>query len=548
MICSSDIPFFKQFFTRINYSVFLWADTPIFGLKMIAREPSYYIYFFLFLAFSFLFAFIGVKLYKKFLINKDDRRNVDASPDYILNLTTGILALIIMFIGIRGRIEKKSPIKVGTAFFSNYSFPNQLGLNPVFTFIRSYLDAKNSKNAEIKLIDNAVAINNVKRFLNIKDSLASPLARQIKAQREKITPNIIVVIMESFSAEYMQRFGNQEKLTPVMDSLAAIAYSFDNIYTAGIHTYNGIYSTLFSFPTIFTKHPLNKAGIDQYTGLSGILASQNYYSLFFIPHDEQFDNISGFLKQNAFNEIISQKDYPASKVLSTLGVPDNYMFDFSINTLKNIKQPFLAVYMTASNHGPYIVPTDIAFKPKALDIKKQCLEYSDWALGDFLHKAKTQEWFENTIFLFVADHGAIIGDNPYPVSLSYHHTPFVIYSPLLKDAPKSFNCIGGQLDIFPTLMGLINIEYINNTMGIDLLREKRPYIYFCDDDKIGCLDHRYLYIYSKENLNYLYEYNKKDVNNYYNILTNKADSMKNYAFSMLQAAQFMIINKKTSFH
>ena len=148
---------------------------------------------------------------KKFESDKLNKRN------YPVLFLFSVLSLAIMFLGIRGRIEKKSPIKVGTAFFSNYAFPNQLGLNPVFTFIQSYIDKLNPENESLHLMDNQLAIKTVNSYLNINTSI--PFVREIKTDRKPLNANVVLVIMESMSAGKMQRYGSPYQLTKKYEEL-----------------------------------------------------------------------------------------------------------------------------------------------------------------------------------------------------------------------------------------------------------------------------------------------------------------------------------------
>ncbi|MCX8011353.1 MAG: hypothetical protein N3A61_09385, partial [Ignavibacteria bacterium] len=128
--------------------------------------------------------------------------------------------------------------------------------------------------------------------------------------------------------------------------------------------------------------------------------------------------------------------------------------------------------------------------------------------------------------------------------LSYNHTPFIIFSPKYLQT-KSFKKFGGQIDVFPTLMSILNISYINNTMGIDLITETRPFIYFSADDKIGCINDEFFFIYETNGSEALYKYKQNDITNYRNQYKNLVDEMKKYTFSMLQTTQWLIKNKKT---
>ncbi|MBN1251312.1 MAG: hypothetical protein JXR51_11960 [Bacteroidales bacterium] len=176
VICAIDIPYFNQFFSRFDVSAFQWIESPSFVFKMIIQEPRYW---FILIPFSILIVlfFIGLKrIFNKFKFDK----NRYFTSGIILKIFFSLLFAAIMFAGIRGRLQKKSPIRVGTAYFSNNPFINKAGLNPVFTFLRSYLDTFRTENSEIKLMNDEIAINNVHNYLNIsKINENNPIARNI---------------------------------------------------------------------------------------------------------------------------------------------------------------------------------------------------------------------------------------------------------------------------------------------------------------------------------------------------------------------------------
>ena len=545
-LCALDIPYFNYYFSRLTIVILSWTDNAAFGFKMIFEETSYFIYFIVFLIVCFLF-YISIKKIKKIIVSNSSSIGNKKINFYISHLLFSLLALAIMFLGIRGRIEKKSPIKVGTAYFSNYAFPNQLGLNPVFTFIQSYIDKLNPENASLHLMDNGLAIKITNTNLGIKNNQI-PFERLVEAKSNQPNANIVLVIMESMSAGKMKRYGNINNLTPFLDSIANVGLCFNNIYSAGIHTFNGIFSTLFSYPALLKQHPMNATEIPIYTGFSNTLKNFGYQNIYFTTHDEQFDNVSGFLHANGFDKIVSQKDYPSSAILSTLGVPDHYMFNFSIpllNQLNNNKKPFFAAFMTASDHGPYIIPDNIPFKPKQNDLRQGIVEYTDWAISQFITDVSNQKWFDNTIFVFLADHGSVIGSNIYDMPLTYNHIPLIVYAPKLIKESKSIDEFGGQIDVYPTIMGLLGYSYVNNTAGIDLLNEKRPYMYFSADDKIGCVNDSLFYIYRTNGKESLFKYKKEETKDYIADYKHIAIEMRNYAFANFQASQWMISNKKT---
>ena len=112
-----------------------------------------------------------------------------------------------------------------------------------------------------------------------------------------------------------------KNLTPFLDSISHAGYYFENIYTAGIHTFNGVFSTLFSFPAIYRQNPMKESTMFRYNGIGNTLRKNGYSTTYFTTHDGQFDNIEGFLRANDFENIITLADYPSEKAKTTLGVP-----------------------------------------------------------------------------------------------------------------------------------------------------------------------------------------------------------------------------------
>ena len=540
LIAAADIPYFNQFFERFSIGAFEWIENLGFVVSMIIQEPKYFLISIPFIIIELIF----FRLLKRLFSDKEQKQ---VQVNLYLNLFISLIFLSVIFLGIRGRIQKKSPIRTGTAYFSNNAFLNKLGLNPTFTLMRSYIDSKDKRNENIHLIDKQKAIDNTRKYLNINSKeFSSPIARSIVSDSNlKTKPNIVLVLMESMSASKMRRHGNKNDLTPFLDSLSRNAIYFENFYTSGKHTFNGIFSTLFSFPALYRKHPMKQ--VKEYSGISSTLLKIGYSTSYFTTHDSQFDNVEGFLRANDFQNIISQSDYPISEVKTALGVPDDYMFRFSMSKIDKLHKkgkPFFATFMTASDHGPYYIPD--YFHPKSENIKNQIVEYADWSLKNFIELSSKQEWFNNTIFVFVADHGAPISST-YEIPLAYFHSPFIIYASKIITSNIQHKEIGSQIDVFPTIMGLIKQPYINNTLGIDLLKQKRKYAIINNDDKIGILDTTHFCIMGKEDIN-LYKYKNLDKTDYFDKESEKAAEMTEYAKSIMQTYQEMLLNGETTLH
>lgn len=548
--CGADVPYFLHYYSRLTVAALQWTDTPGFMAKMVLQDRSYYPYMAFFLISCLLWGLALRWTYKKILASRKSvfPKNLLAHLSRTIGLS--LLAALLLAVGIRGRTAHKSPIRIGTAFFSTYAFPNQLGLNPVYTFFYSALETGKNKGRQLSLMNQAEAIARAKAYLKAgKDNrYDSPLARVVEPQGKAVPANVVLIIMEAMAAERMARYGSRENLTPFLDSLALNSLCFDNIYTSGIHTFNGVYGTLFGLPALMKQHPMHGAvSMQSFGSLGQTLLAFDYTTAFFCTHDAQFDNMSGFLSNNGFKHIVSQADYPASRVLSTLGVADDFMFDYSLpllNKWNQTRKPFLAVFLTSSNHGPEVIPQGITFVPRSKELSQQIVEYSDWALGKFVGMCRKEPWFANTIFVFVADHGGSI-EPIYDLPLSLNHTPLLIYGPGVVKTPQVYQSFGGQIDVGPTILGLLNVPYLNTTLGVDLIKEPRPFAYFCADDKIGVVDQDNYLVIRENGPVSLYHYRQRDPADHSAEQAGLCDSMRVYAYSMMQSAQWLIANKKT---
>lgn len=537
-ITLADIPYFKFFSNRISDVALQWFNTPGIVFKMIYSNN-------LNLLFLLIGVFLAVLLI--YLLYRYFRNGLFSPKVSLVNskqgrLSTTLLFLLAAVICIQGMRGKKShPIRIDDAFYSNDPYLNQVGLNPCFTLFKSYI-------TKVKLMEADKAILATREILKISNPLnsISPIARKTTSFGENKKYNVVIILMEGMSSAYMSYFGNKDKLTPVLDSLATVSWFFKNAYSAGIHTNNGVFSTLYSFPALKRIRPMKSIPFNTYSGLPYTLKQLGYSTLFFTTQDKQFDNLSNFLDSNFIDKLYSQENYPPDKILGPYGVPDDYLFSFAVDELSKLEdgKPFFATILTSSNHDPYIIPD--YYKGRFDSKETNALIYSDWSIGKFLQLIRKTKWFQNTIFVFVADHGFKIGKSPFDINLAQNHIPIMFYSPSIFTTPTIFDHFIGQIDIFPTLMGILNASYINNTLGVDVFKEKRECIYFSADDKLACINDDWLFIYRYDGgREGLYNY-KKGLNiDLSNENKKVKDFMKKYAFSQTQTADWIITNDKT---
>lgn len=535
LICAADIPYFKQFATHLNRAAFSWASSPGFMFKLIFSSFSYWGFLFLFIALA-LFVY---KRFSKFFTKIPPPASTQTKWKSIVLF---LFLSLFTFIGMRGRTALKSPIRIGTAFFSEHAFFNQLGLNPCFVFLRSLKHEKQWPFLA-KSMDDKEFKTTLHQLSNLTSS-ATGFKRAYTFKTPPLKYNVVIVLMESMAMTKMG-YHNCPHLTNRFDSIAKQGLFFDQFYSSGIHTFNGLFSTETGFPAIMGTHPLQTYTNKAFKGISYWLNQNGYTSSFFTCHDGQFDNMQGFMKFNHFENFYSQDDYPSNKAISTLGVPDHYLFDFALEKMdQHIREkntPFFNYILTSSDHGPWKIPTDIPFTPTANNEQDRTAQYADWALGHFIEKAKKFSWFDNTLFVFVADHGINSG-NTYAMPLSSNHIPCVFYMPS-KIKPDTVSSLGGQIDVLPTLLSFLKVPFENSTMGIDLLQEKRPWMYFTADSKIAAIDDTYYYFdLIEEQKEMLYRYKNLDTKDFITAYKTKADSMKTYSHGMIRMADHIIKN------
>lgn len=544
LVSAANIPYFDYFFNNINSSIFNWMGYGATTGGMIFEESSYYLPIIGFLIIVILFWFVLIKIANKFHSITSHLYPPKGLKGYTFAFLAGAICISLCIFGIRGRTGY-NPIKVSQAYYCQDPFLNQLGINPTFNLLTSTLDDMRKENKPIELISDDVAIKNAQTLLNrqgIND--ISPIARRIQSNDSiKCAKNIVIILMESMSAHLMKSFGQEKDLTPFLDSLYNTSLSFKNFYSSGLHTNHGIYATLYSFPTIMKRNAMKGTTIPVYSGLPTVLAENGYHNMFFMTHESQYDNMNGFFRTNGFHEIYAEENYPAEKRVNSFGVQDDFLFSYAlpiISERSNTGKPFFTVLLTISNHPPYIVPPH--FLPKNKELQDQIVEFADRSICDFMEKAKKEPWYDNTIFVLLGDHGKLVGTPECEMPQSYNHVPLIIHG---KDiTPEIRNDFAGQIDVAPTILGMLGIGYTQNNFGIDLNKEERPYAFYTTDRHIAARDSSRLYIYEpSEDIEFFYSLVNGE------LLETECDStyqeMRNYCFSMLQSAQFLAKNKLT---
>ena len=283
-------------------------------------------------------------------------------------------------------------------------------------------------------------------------------------------PNVVVVMMESFSAEYMATFGNREGLTPNLDRLAGEGLLFSRLYAAGTRTVRGLEALSAALPPLPGKSVVRWPKVSNLNTLGASLAEHGWQPHFLYGGYGAFDNMNAYFAAQGY-QVTDRTGFQDGIVEfeNIWGVADEHLFDqvlLEIDRDHAAGKPFFGHVMTASNHVPFTYPEgriDIPSPGK----RRGGVKYADYAVGRFIEMAKQKPWFDNTVFLFVADHCASsAGKTKIPVDR--YHIPAVLYAPKwLK--PGRVDTLASQIDLAPTLLGLLGISYESTFFGRNLL-------------------------------------------------------------------------------
>jgi phosphoglycerol transferase MdoB-like AlkP superfamily enzyme len=285
--------------------------------------------------------------------------------------------------------------------------------------------------------------------------------------------NVIVVTIESLSAKYLGCFGDERGLTQNLDQLKSESLFFRNLYATGTRTDRGLEAITLSIPPTPGRSIVKRLGRESgYASLGRQLEARGYDSVFLYGGRGYFDNMNAFFGGNGYR-IIDQTSVPEEEITfkNAWGMCDE---DLYAQALKQadidhaVGRPFFLQLMTTSNHRPYTYPEGRIDIPSGYG-REGAVKYTDFAIGSFLEEARRRPWFGSTIFFFVADHTAnSAGKEDLPVEK--YRIPLFIFAPGIIE-PREVPTLASQIDLAPTLLGLLNLDYTSTFFGRDILRE-----------------------------------------------------------------------------
>ncbi|MBK6633365.1 MAG: LTA synthase family protein [Chitinophagaceae bacterium] len=432
---------------------------------------------------------------------------------------------------------------------SSNNYVNELGGNGIYEFGAAFW------NNEIDFNRFYATRNDTANFKILRQMLQAPNAtfssdplsieRTIQNDSPEHKYNIVLITVESFSGDYFKQFGNTKNITPYIDSLIPYSLWFNRFYATGTRTVRGLEALSLAIPPTpgqsIIRRPDNKG---MFT-IGHVLRSKGYDVNFIYGGNSFFDNMGEYFSNNSYR-VLDKSDMPDSLVQLTTawGVDDGATFDFTIQqcdkSFSNGK-PFFNHIMTVSNHRPYMYPEGkIDISPTHQSIEG-AVKYTDYAIHKFIKDAQKKAWFGNTLFVIVADHcSKSAGKTDLPVNR--YHIPCIIYAPQLIK-PSIESRLVSQVDLDPTLLGLMNMNYTSRFLGYDIYKlpagNERAFISTYQD--LGYLKNGRLVILSPQKKIRMFNAN---MTTGLNTLIGTSDSLADEAIAWYQGASFLYHNGK----
>jgi phosphoglycerol transferase MdoB-like AlkP superfamily enzyme len=406
------------------------------------------------------------------------------------------------------------PLRWSDAFTLSDDFKANLALNPLQSFF-STLSFRNTKPDIGKVRQH---YPEMAALLGVQRPDADKLAfgRQYRfGDSAMARPNVVLVICESFSMYKSSMSGNPLNTTPFFDGLCQKGVFFDRCFTPAYGTARGVWATVTGIPDVQSPQTAsrNPAAVDQHTIINDF---EGYDKCYFLGGDPTWANIQGLLANNiAGLDIFSQDNFKAKKI-DVWGISDKNLLLEANGILAQRQKPFFAIIQTADNHRPYTIPAeDMGIFTKTempqdslakygfeSNAEMNAFRYTDFCFQQFMEAAQKEKYYDNTLFVFVGDHGirgnaaGVLPKAYTQQGLTCQHVPLLFYAPRWLSRQR-VNDVCSQVDVLPSIAGLLKMPYRNAAMGRNLFAPSAvpPHAFIIDHDEktIGTLSNQYYY-------------------------------------------------------
>jgi len=463
LIATAEIGVFDDWQTKLSSKAFKYLSNPGEVYGSVSSGV-----FLLLLIILLIQSCAGFFIYRKWFWHK-----IKQKENKILYSVLFLLLMpVFIVLGLRGGFQT-IPINQSESYFSKHNFLNLVAVNSGWNIIHS-------------LHQNFYSLDK-NPFLYFTTAEAEKIVEQIHVVKKDTTvevlttkhPNVMMIILEGFSADLIESLGGEKGITPCFHSLEKQGILFTDIYSSGSRSEQGMAAIFGGFPsTPLAQIARQPDKFIKLPSLTQKLIDDGYYTSYYFGGQLIYGNLKGYIYSNNFDRIKEGYMFDSDLPRGKLGVHDEFVYPEIIKDLNNDKTPFFSAYFTLSSHTPYDIPN---FKQNIQwpELEKEYVNaayYSDSCLGNFISLAKKQAWYKNTLFIIVADHGHTsykLRDNWSP---GYNKIPLLIYGDVLKSEFRGTqnSKTGSQVDIAATLLHQLKIKSNQFVWSKDLLNPTTP--------------------------------------------------------------------------
>ena len=474
----SEYFFYNEFGVRYN---FIAVDYLIYTTEVIGNIMESYPIIPLFTAIFVVTGLATWWIYKK---TKDSLLQL---PNLVQKLT--LLGVFAVLLGISLSFAEKINLKKGNIF------QQEIAANGMVKFYEAFSNNTLDFFTFYPTVDQKTAEKNTLLPLG-----TTTLNRPITSDKPELQKNVVLISIESLSAAYMKAYGYEESVTPFLDQLAQKSLFFTNLYATGNRTVRGLEALTLCIPPTAGESVIKREKENKNKFTTGsVFKSKGYSVKYLYGGYSYFDNMKDFYGGNGY-EIVDRDNFTPEEITfaNVWGVCDEDMAKKAISEMnKDYKagKPFFHHWMTVSNHRPFTYPEGKIDIPADSKSRKGGVKYTDYSIMKFFEMAQKQPWFKNTVFVIVADHcSSSAGKTELP--MDKYRIPAMIYAPEFV-APQKFSQVTSQIDVMPTVLGLLNFKYQSKFLGQDVFSKNFvPRAYIATYQDLGFIKDNYLTVIS----------------------------------------------------
>ena len=387
----------------------------------------------------------------KFVVNNSPKQG-----KFKYKLPVALLLMGLNFLAIRGGWQL-APMNESMAYYSSTPILNHAAVNTEWALLHSLMSGSGNKNPfEFYKKEEAEAIVH-----ELYPQVSSDSTQSILSVKH---PNIVLVIMESYTADVVESLDGEKGLNPGIERMLKQGILFDRIYASGDRTDKGVVSVLSAFPTQGMKS-IMKENTKQakLPSLFKSLKALGYQGTYYYGGETEFANMKSYLLNTGCQELIDKSNFEEKDMNSKWGAYDDVVYKRVLDDSQNKKQPFFSTLLTLTNHEPFELPVKAKFKGDAVENKfRSTAYYTDSCLTAFINTAKKYPWYKNTLFVAVADHGHRLPKNIYEIYDAHRYRiPLFFFGEVIKPEYRGTRVskVGSQTDIAATLLGQIGVTH-----------------------------------------------------------------------------------------